>query len=147
MTHKEKALSYFKDKFHCSQAVLAAYAKELGLTEEKALKIASCFNSGMRKGEVCGACSGALMVLGMMYGQAYKNDLDSRKRANLMTDRFMNRFKELNKTYVCNEILGCDITTEEGIEYARNHELFTTTCCDMVALAVQVLEEITQIQL
>ena len=25
MTHEEKALSYFKDKFHCSQSVLAAY--------------------------------------------------------------------------------------------------------------------------
>ena len=42
MTHEEKALSYFKDKFHCSQSVLAAYADELGLTEEQALKIAAC---------------------------------------------------------------------------------------------------------
>lgn len=49
MTHEEKALSYFQDKFHCSQAVLAAYAEELGLTEEQALKIAYCLNSGMRK--------------------------------------------------------------------------------------------------
>ena len=96
----------------------------------------------MRKGEVCGACSGALMVLGMMYGQADKNDLDSRNRANQMTDRFLNRFKELNGSYICNDILGCDITTQEGIEYAKKHELFTTTCSDMVALAVQVLEEI-----
>ncbi len=106
MTHEEKALSYFKDKFHCSQSVLAAYADELGLTEEQALKIAACFNAGMRKGEVCGACSGAL--------------------------------------YICNEILGCDITTQEGVEYAVKHELFTTTCRDMVALAVQVLEEIIE---
>lgn len=36
MNHEEKALSYFKDKFHCSQSVLAAYAEELGLTEEQA---------------------------------------------------------------------------------------------------------------
>lgn len=49
MTHEEKALSYFKDKFHCSQSVLAAYADELGLTEEQALKIAYCFNAGMKK--------------------------------------------------------------------------------------------------
>ena len=69
MTHEEKALSYFQDKFHCSQSVLAAYAEELGLTEEQALKIAYCLNSGMRKGEVCGACSGALLVLGLKYGQ------------------------------------------------------------------------------
>ena len=40
MTHEEKALSYFQDKFHCSQSVLAAYAEELGLTEEQALKMA-----------------------------------------------------------------------------------------------------------
>lgn len=32
--------------------ILAAYAKELGLTEEQALKIAYFFNSGMRKGEI-----------------------------------------------------------------------------------------------
>ena len=144
MTHEEKALSYFKDKFHCSQSVLAAYADELGLTEEQALKIAYCFNAGMRKGEVCGACSGALMVLGMMYGQADKDDLESRNRANQMTNRFLDRFKELNGTYICNEILGCDITTQEGVEYALKHELFTTTCKDMVALAVQVLEEIIE---
>ena len=121
MTHEEKALSYFKDKFHCSQSVLAAYADELGLTEEQALKIASCFNAGMRKGEVCGACSGALMVLGMLYGQADKDDLDSRNRANQMTNRFLDRFKELNGTYICNEILGCDITTQKGVEYAIKH--------------------------
>lgn len=142
MTHKDKALSYFYNKFHCSQSVFAAYADELGLTEDQALKIAYCFNSGMRKGEVCGACSGALMVLGMMYGQADKNDLVSRTRANNMTDCFFNRFTELKGPYICNDILGCDITTREGIEYAKNHELFTTTCRDMVAYAVQVLEEI-----
>ena len=45
MTHEEKELSYFQDKFHCSQSVLAAYAEELGLTEEQALKIAYCLNS------------------------------------------------------------------------------------------------------
>ena len=127
MTHEEKALSYFKDKFHCSQSVLAAYADELGLTEEQALKIAACFNAGMRKGE-----------------QADKDDLDSRNKTNQMTNRFLDRFKELNGTYICNEILGCDITTQEGVEYAIKHELFTTTCRDMVALAVQVLEEIIE---
>lgn len=142
MTHEDKALSYFKEKFHCSQSVLAAYADDLGLSEEQALKIAYCFNAGMRKGEVCGACSGALMVLGMIYGQSDKNDLDSRNRANQMTDRFLNRFKELNGSYICNDILGCDITTQEGIAYAKKHELFSTTCSDMVALAVKVLEEI-----
>ena len=78
MTHKEKALMYYDKKFHCSQAILAAYANECGLSEEQALKLGACFGSGMRKGEVCGACTGALMVLGFLYGQYEKSDTASR---------------------------------------------------------------------
>ena len=39
MTHIELAKKYFKDKYHCSQAVLAAFADEPGLTEEQSLKL------------------------------------------------------------------------------------------------------------
>lgn len=140
MTHEEKALSYFQDKFHCSQSVLAAYAEELGLTEEQALKIAYCLNSGMRKGEVCGACSGALLVLGMKYGQCKKDDLESRARANQKTIEFLERFKKENGTYICNDLLGCDISTAEGTHYAMEHNSFTEVCPKMVASAVRILE-------
>lgn len=144
MTHKEKALQYFSDKFHCSQSVLAAFAPELGLTEEQALKLGACFGAGMRKGEVCGACTGALMVLGLMYGQSDKDDLESRMRANKVNDEMMNGFAETNGSYICNELLGCDIRTEEGVKEAREKGLFTEFCPKMVAAAVDILEEIIQ---
>ena len=98
----------------------------------------------MRKGEVCGACTGALMILGIMFGQSDKNDMISREKAHKMTDLFLERFKEINDTYICREILGCDISTEEGASRARSQGLFTTTCRDMVALAVRVLEEMIE---
>ncbi len=142
MTHKERALQYFSDKFHCSQAVLAAFAPELGITEEQALRLGACFGSGMRRGEVCGACTGALMVLGLLYGQCDKDDLDSRIRANNANDAMMNGFAEKSGSYICNELLGCDVRTEEGIKYARENNLFTDFCPKMVANAVDVLEEI-----
>ena len=78
MNHVDKALDLFKSKFHCSQAVFAAFSEELGLSEEQALKIGSCFGSGMRKGEVCGACTGALMVLGLKYGHSKVGDTESK---------------------------------------------------------------------
>ena len=78
----EKAKDLFARKFHCSQAVFAAFAQELGITEEQALKIGACFGSGMRKGEVCGACTGALMALGLKFGQSNENDMDSRMKTN-----------------------------------------------------------------
>ena len=142
MTHKEKALSYFSEKFHCSQSVLAAFADECGLTEEKALKLGACFGGGMRKGEVCGACTGALMVLGALYGQSDSSDIDSRMLANKVNDEMMERFAEKCGSYICNDLLECDISTPEGAEYARDNKLFTEFCPEMVANAVDILEEI-----
>lgn len=51
MMHIEKSQELFKQKFHCSQAVPAAFAEELGLTEKQALKLGACFGGGMCKGE------------------------------------------------------------------------------------------------
>lgn len=146
MTHKEKALMYFERKFHCSQAVLAAYAEECGISEVQALKLGACFGSGMRKGEVCGACTGALMVLGLMYGQYDETDTMSRQIANQVNDKMMNRFAEVCGSYICNDLLKCDISTKEGVEYALDNNLFTEFCPKMVANAVDVLEQIIREQ-
>ena len=142
MTHKEKAVEYFSRKFHCSQAVLAAFAPECGLTEEQALKLGACFGSGMRKGEVCGACTGALMVLGSLYGQYDKADPESRERANKVNDLMMEGFAKKCGSYICNDLLKCDISTPEGRKFALDKNLFTEFCPIMVANAVDVLEEI-----
>lgn len=141
MTKEERALRYYADRFHCSQAVLAAYADEFGLTEEQALKLGACLGSGMRKGHMCGACTGALMVLGLRYGQADKYDLESRNKANQATDRFLDRFAAENGSYICNDLLGCDISTEEGIMYATKNKLFTDFCPGMVASAMRILAD------
>ena len=142
MIHKEKALDYFEQKFHCSQSVLAAFADECGLTEEQALKLGACFGGGMRMGEVCGACTGALMVLGALYGQCDKDDLDSRERANKVNVEMMKRFKEVSGSYICNDLLGCDISTPEGAQHAIDNKLFVEFCPKMVANAVEILEAI-----
>ena len=142
MTRQEKALKYFADGFHCSQAVFASFADRCGITEEQALKIGACFGSGMRKGEVCGACSGALMVLGSLYGQHDLSDTESRQVANEVNDRMVKGFEEACGSYLCRGILGYDISTPEGRESARKKNLFRELCPQMVANAMAVLEEI-----
>jgi len=142
MTRKEKALELFGRNFHCSQAILAAYADKCGLTEEMALKLGGCFGGGMRKGEVCGACTGALMVLGALYGQYDEKDLASRELCNKVNNEMMERFAEKAGSYMCRDILGCDLSTPEGVAYARANKLFTELCPKAVADAAEVLEEI-----
>ena len=142
MTHKDLALQYFSEHLHCSQAVLATFASECGITEEQALRLGSCFGSGMRKGEVCGACTGALMVLGLLFGQIKAGDLDGRQRSDELNDEMMQRFTEMCGSYICNDLLGCDVSTLQGRQYARDNHLFTEFCPKMVANAVDILEDI-----
>ena len=139
---REKALRYFSNHMHCSQSILAAFSEECGITEEQAFRLGSCFGSGMRRGDVCGACTGALMVLGLMYGETRQNDREERQRSNRLNDRMMDCFSEANGSCVCNELLGCDVRTPEGVQYARENRLFTEFCPKMVASAVEILEDI-----
>ena len=135
MAHVGEAVNLFNDKYVCSQAVFAAFSPELGLSKEQALKIGACFGSGMRKGEVCGACTGALMVLGLKYGE-------SKEKSNEVCERFLDEFKKENGSYICNELLGCDITTTEGVKYAVDNELFTEFCPKMVESAARITEKL-----
>ena len=100
----------------------------------------------MRKGEVCGACTGALIVLGALYGQSDASDLESRMTANKVNDEMMKRFAQKCGSYVCNDLLKCDISTQEGRAYALENRLFTEFCPQMVADVVDILEEIIKEQ-
>ena len=135
MNYVDEAVSLFEKKYVCSQAVFGAFSQDLGLPKEQALKIGACFGSGMRKGEVCGACTGALMVLGLKYGE-------TKEKSNEVCVRFLDEFKKENGSYICNDLLGCDITTPEGVEYAVENNLFTELCPKMVESAAKITEKI-----
>ena len=139
---RDKAIEYFSQKMHCSQAVLATFHEECGVSEEQAFKLGSCFGSGMRKGEVCGACTGALMVLGLLYGQSHIGDQGERQRSNRINDLMIERFEKANGSYICNDLLGYDVSTPEGAQRAREDGLFVDFCPKMVASAVDILEDI-----
>lgn len=143
MDHKQDALDTFNSRMHCSQAVLTAFAQECGITRDQAKMLGSCFGSGMRKGQTCGACTGALMVLGLKYGFT-EGGSEDRTRADRVNDMMMDRFAESCGSCLCNEILGCDISTAEGIRYALENRLFTELCPKMVANAVDIVEGIIQ---
>lgn len=50
---------------NCAQSVLMSFTQDLNLDDETAYKIGQAFGAGMKSGLVCGAVTGALMVLGL----------------------------------------------------------------------------------
>ena len=141
MNHVEKAEEYFNHNFNCSQAVFTAFATEQGLDEELALKIATQFGGGARKGEMCGAVSGALMVLGLKYGHCHAADAEEKGKAYQISEDFMNRFIEKNGTVVCRELLGYDVSKKEDVEKIKELNLFKTTCPEMIRCATEIVDE------
>lgn len=141
MNQIKKAVQYYETGYMCSQAVFAAFAEQFGITEKQALQIGACFGGGMCKGEVCGACTGALMVLGIKYGQFDLLDTASRAKGGAMATKFLDEFEKRNGSYVCRNILGCDLRTEEGKNHARSNNLFRTLCPEMVRTAAEILTE------
>lgn len=135
MSEITEAVRLFEEGYVCSQAVFAAFSPNFGLDKELALKIGACFGSGMRKGEVCGACTGALMALGLKYGE-------SKEKSNDACERFLDEFEKINGSYICNDLLGCDITTREGVDFAVENNLFKEFCPKMVESAARITKEI-----
>ena len=141
MDRVTKAVELFGQGYMCSQAVFAAFSEDYGVTEKQALQIGACFGSGMNKGEVCGACTGALMALGMRYGQFDLSDVESRAAQKAKAVQFLEEFEKREGSYICRDILGCDLSTEEGRSYAINNGLFKKICPKMVKTAAEITSE------
>ena len=142
--HAKRAVDYYGRNFNCSQGVFTTYAIEHGINEKLALKLATNFGGGARKGEMCGAVSGALMVLGLLYGHSESEDPDTKARAYAMSEEYMNRFIRRNGSVVCRELLGYDLSKPEEKAVILEKDLFRTFCPDMIRSAVEILDELIE---
>ena len=129
----------FAQGFNCSQAVLSAYAERFGLHDEMALKLASPFGGGVaRQGQVCGAVTGALMVLGLQKGNA---TLEKKEETYKQADEFLQKFQKQHGTLLCRELIGYDMTQPEELQSAREQNMFKTICPGLVRDAAKLVDE------
>jgi C_GCAxxG_C_C family probable redox protein len=139
-TPVENAVAVFSQHFNCSQSVFSAFAEQFGLDRETALKLASPFGGGIaRQGEICGAVTGALMVLGLARGADTPAGKDAIYQ---LSQQFMRRFEEKHSTLLCRELIGIDISTEEGWQKAKAGGAFTFTCPTLVQDAAEIVQEL-----
>ena len=144
MSNADLAIACFKEDYNCSQAVLSTYAPTLGLDRETALRVAAAFGGGMgRTGETCGAVSGALMVIGLRYGRSTAGDEGAKEKTYNLAVEFLKTFAARNDGCVkCRELLGCDISSPEGRQAAREQGLFDTLCPQFVRDAAEIVEQL-----
>ena len=122
MPRNERAVIY-KREHNCCQAVLLAYAPELGLPEDRLLAMGACFGSGMGSmDETCGALCGAQMALGLL-------KFDNR-RMNPVASLLRAEFEQRCGATRCKDLKG--VGSDNGM---------LCSCEDCVRHAVDSLEE------
>jgi C_GCAxxG_C_C family probable redox protein len=139
----ERALSTFDEGFNCSQSVLAAWAEELGLDRETALRVATAFGGGMgHRGDSCGAVTGAFMAIGLKHGRLRADDEETRDLAYGLVNRFVEEFQARHGSIVCRELLGFDLSTPEGERLAEERWPDLMPCRQVVRDAAEILSKI-----
>jgi len=129
-------------QMNCAQAVLSAFCGEMGLEKATALKVALAFGAGMgRTGGMCGAVTGAYIVLGLRPYPELKTPVEKKEKVYSLVKEFNQRFIALNNSTNCSTLLGYDMSTSDGLAAARSKKLFATACPKFVADAVNILEE------
>ncbi|MBR0085889.1 MAG: C_GCAxxG_C_C family protein [Lachnospiraceae bacterium] len=124
MDKREQAVENRHNRNNCCQAVIMAYAEELGMRQDAAKQLGAAFGGGMGTMDgICGALAGAGMVLGLKK--------DSGKPVMRDAAQLINRFKEkCSGVYLCKDLKG------------RDTGVVICSCDDCVRNAVDCLEEV-----
>lgn len=115
----DAAYAWFLKGYNCSQSVVAAFAPQLGLTEEMALRLSAGFGAGIgRMREVCGAFCGVVTVLSMVYADPADPKDKSRMYA-LVQQAAEDRTADYYKKRPCPEL--CRICADLCAEFIAAH--------------------------
>lgn len=116
---------------NCAETILYAANETYGLNlDKKALKTMAAFGGGMAIEETCGALTGALAVLGILFVKDRAHESD---RIKELTKDFFEKFRAELSTYNCKRLK----------ELYRNDE---ERCSNIVFAAAKILNEIIEKQ-
>jgi C_GCAxxG_C_C family probable redox protein len=133
---KKSAKDYFLEGFNCSESTLLGISESLDKKCKFIPQIASGFGAGFgRHGEVCGAISGSVMALGLVYGRKDPKDTGTKEKTYEIVDEYLKKFKEKYGTLTCRELTGCDMLTPEGLKKAKDEKVHVNICAPIVEFA------------
>ena len=122
---------------NCAQAIFATYGPHVGLQKinnDLCMNIAAAFGGGINlTGNVCGAITGALMVLGLKYGKNFQELI-------LISNQLLDEFRALHGSIICRELIGHDLFGDENMSRAFKEDV-SRKCIKCVNDAAQLLEK------
>ena len=127
----EKAsCDYFLNKgYSCSESVIMG-AVEKGLVPEELVNLGTGFSGGMGSGCLCGAVSGAQIVISYLHGKNKTN------KARIFAKKFIEEFKKVHKVTCCKAF-----TAKFDDFHSKERKAH---CANMVESSSKILAEILE---
>ncbi|MGD0779580.1 MAG: C-GCAxxG-C-C family protein [Dehalococcoidales bacterium] len=140
---KEAYETMLNRKMNCSQSVISVFYQDYGLDKKLALQLAQGFGGGMgHSGQTCGAVTGAYMALGLAQKITTENARENIEKTYALIEKFNREFKALHGSLNCTELTGYDLSSAEKLIEARDKQVFTTICPNLVSDAVKIAESL-----
>lgn len=136
------AYQYHKEGYNCAQAVAGAFADLTGLAPEQLMAAMGGFGGGMggSHAEVCGAISGAALVLSLLNPHTDGADRAGKTAVYAKVKEFRRRFEAVFGLTRCGDLLQARPGVTE--RNPASQRLGVTAHCDnMIVTAVELLEQ------
>ncbi|NHJ46579.1 MAG: C_GCAxxG_C_C family protein [Asgard group archaeon] len=139
----DKAKDFFSTGYNCAQAVLRAVLEEKKLYFDQAPIVSAGFGGGIsRRGEMCGAVTGAVMAIGMLTHETEQDVSKHKALTYQKVTELINKFNEIHETPICSELVGIDITDPEARKKASDEGIFSKICPKFVEDAAKIVLEL-----
>lgn len=145
MSRSTEAVTTFASGFNCAQSILYPFGRQFFRDDVSAFRLASAFGGGIAsRGEICGAVSGSLMVIGLHFGYSPADEASAKAEVRQISGEFLQAFEHRFGDLHCNKLLQHDLSTAEGREEAKRSGAFLSVCPLLIEGAAMILEEILQ---
>jgi C_GCAxxG_C_C family probable redox protein len=141
MTKAEEAVTLLQQGFGCAQVVFSVFAPDFGIDRDTALRISQGFSAGMsRTDNICGALSGAIMVIGLRYGSPRADDIEAKNKTFTAVAELLQKFKKLHDSVDCTDLLGYNLSDQQQLAEAMKNKVMPARCPGFIRDAVAILE-------
>ena len=141
----QKVDQYMQRSHHCAQSSFLALNDQLGLQGDQVVKALTPMPGIAERGETCGAVTGPMMAMGLIYGRSMLqlDDWDRYQKCLIPTGHFCEQFEKEFGTTLCNKV--------QELKFGRCYQLTdpaelaefqnagaTEKCSEVVRKAVQL---------
>ncbi|MEN8229558.1 MAG: C-GCAxxG-C-C family protein [Bacteroidota bacterium] len=145
----QKVDHYMQLSHHCAQSSFLALKEQFGLEGDEIVKALTPLTGIAERGETCGAVTGPLMVLGLIYGrgESQLNDWETYRTSLSPSGEFCSQFEMEYGSTMCHDIQNVKfgkcfrLTNPEELQEFQEADA-TEQCSSVVRKAVRIAANI-----